>query len=132
MIDVRVQAGDFDAGRQLKRFADLCTGAVASFTGRVMAGDEVASIHIDHYPAIAREVLAEAAEEAERLFSTLGIILIHRHGSLQPGDQALFVGVAATDPDAAQEACRFLVDALRTRAPFWRKELLEDGTARWR
>ena len=131
MIDVRIQSGPFDAGRQLKRFGEYGAAGVASFTGILAAGEEVGAIEIEHYAALAKSELARIAEEAERRWAVLGIILIHRHGRFAPGDQVLFAAVAAADPDTAQEACRFLVDSLRTRPPFWRRELLANGGSRW-
>ncbi len=132
MIDVRVQAADFDPGRQLARLGDLKKRAVASFTGILEAGDDVTEIVIDHYAPLARLALAGIAKEAEGRWPLAGIILIHRHGRLAPCDRLLFAGVAASDPEAAREACAFLVEGLRTRAPFWRKDVLADGKAVWR
>lgn len=131
MIDVRVQAADFDPGRQLGRLGDLRRKAAASFVGRLDAGDEVSEILVDHHPALARAELARIAGEADDRWPLAGIILIHRHGRLRPGDRLLFAGAAAADVAAAEQACAFLVDAARTRAPFWRKDLRADGTGRW-
>lgn len=132
MIDVRVQAADFEPGRQLARLGDLRKAALASFIGRVEAGDEVAEILIDHHASLARAELARIAGEGDARWSLAGIVLIHRHGRLAPGDRALFAAVAASDPTAAQEACAWLVAEMRRCAPFWRKEVLADGSARWR
>ncbi len=131
MIDVRVLAADFDPGRQLGRLGDLRRKAAASFVGRLDAGDEVCEILLDHHPALARAELARIAGEADDRWPLAGIILIHRHGRLRPGDRLLFVGAAAADVAAAEQACAFLVDAARTRAPFWRKDMRADGTTRW-
>ncbi len=131
MIDVRVQAGDFDPGRQLARLGELKPQATASSTGLLKAGDEVESIFVDHYPALAKAELARIAAEAERRWKLAGVILIHRHGRFAPCDRLAFAGVAAAEADAALAACAFLAEALRTRAPFWRKEMLEDGSGRW-
>lgn len=132
MIDVRVQAADFDPGRQLARLGELRKGGVAGFVGRLEAGGEVERILIDHHAGLAKAELGRIAAEAEARWPLDGIILIHRHGRLGPCDRVLFAGAAASDPDAAGEACRFLVEALRTRAPFWRKDLLADGSGKWR
>ncbi len=115
MIDSRVQAGDFDPGRQLQRLQELGIGAVASF---IALADE--AIQVEHYPPLARNVLAAAAREAEGRWSLAGVILIHRFGRLGAGERLAFAAAAAPDPASAQEACAYLVDALRTRAPFWR------------
>jgi molybdopterin synthase catalytic subunit len=132
VIDVRVQGGDFDPGRQLARLGDLRRTAVASFVGRLEAEEAVTEILIDHVPTLARAELARIAAEAEQSWPLAGIILIHRHGRLRPGDRILFAGAAAADVEAAGEACAFLVAAMRTRPPFWRKDVLADGTGRWR
>ena len=131
MIDARVQAGDFDPGRQLARLEELKSAAVASFTGQLRVGDEVEAVHVDHYSALARAELARVAGEAEARWSLAGVILIHRHGSFAPCDRLAFAGVAAESAATALDACAFLAEALRTRAPFWRKELLAGGGARW-
>ena len=131
MIDVRVQAADFDPGRQIARLSDLKKRAVLGFTGFAEANDEVAAIFIDHYAPLARDELARLAKEAEARWPLAGIILIHRHGRLAPCDRLLFAGIAAPDPHAAQEALDFLVERMRSRIPFWRKDILSDGTEVW-
>lgn len=131
MIDIRVQAGDFDAGRQLGRLEELRSAGVAGLTGLLEAAGHVTGILVDHYPALAKAELARIAEEAQAQWPLAGLILIHRHGRLQPGERILFAGTAAADRAAALEACAFLAEALRTRAPFWRKDLLADGSGRW-
>jgi len=132
VIDVRIQAADFDPGRQIERLGELSFGALASFTGLAMAGDEVEAIHIDHYPALAKTLLTGLAEKAEHDWSLGAVILIHRHGSLAPGDRIAFAGVAAEGQDEALAALGFLADGLRGQAPFWRKEMLAGGASRWR
>ncbi|MDP8993582.1 MAG: molybdenum cofactor biosynthesis protein MoaE [Pseudomonadota bacterium] len=132
MIDVRVQAADFDPGRQLARLGDLKHAGVASFTGLLDAGDDVTGIFVDHYPALAKAELARIADEAAVRWPLAGLILIHRHGRFAPCDRLLFAGTAAAEPADALAACGFLVEALRTRAPFWRKDLLSDGRYSWR
>ena len=132
MIDVRVQSGDFDPGRQLARLGELKKAALASFTARLEADEEVTGFWIDHYAPLAKAELTRMAEEASARWPLAGAILIHRHGRLQPCDRLLFVGVTASEVAAAEQACAFLVEALRTEAPFWRKELLAEGAGRWR
>ena len=131
MIDARVQAGDFDPGRQLARLEELKADAVASFTGLLKVAHGVEAILVEHYPALAKAELARIAEQAERRWRLAGVILIHRHGRFAPCDRLAFAGVAAADAEAALQACAFLAEALRTRASFWRKEILEDGSSRW-
>ena len=131
MIDIRIQAADFDPGHQLGRLEALGRTAVSGFVGTVEAEDDVERVVIEHYPVLAKNVLGRIAEEAERKWPIAGIILIHRHGRFARGDHLAFVAAAASDPVAALEACTFLVEGLRGRAPFWRKEFAGDGTGRW-
>jgi len=131
VIDIRVQAADFDPGRQLGRLGELHSAALASFVGRIEAGDEVRELQIDHHASLAKAELMRMAEEAAERWSVGGIILIHRHGKISPNGRALFVGTAASEAAAANQACAWLVEQIGTRAPFWRKEILADGTERW-
>ena len=128
MIDVRVQAGDFDPGRQLKRLEELGNAFVASITAIADCGEE--GILIEHAPALARNELARIAGEAEERWELAGLILIHRHGRIAPGGRLAFAAVAATGRVAALEACAWLVEALATRAPFWRKAPADGGSGR--
>lgn len=132
MIDVRVQAGDFDPGRQLARLGELKKRALASFTGRLEVGDDVTGILIDHYAPLARAELTRFAGEAAKRWPLAGVILIHRHGRLQPCDRLIFAGVASSEIAAAEQACAFLVGKMRSEAPFWRKDLRADGSGSWR
>jgi molybdopterin synthase catalytic subunit len=125
VIDVRVQAADFDPGRQLGRLEQLGTAAVASFTAIADCGEE--GMAVEHYPALARNELARIAGEAEARWPLAGLILIHRHGRIAAGDRLAFAAVAAPERAAALEACAFLVEALATRAPFWRKAADAEG-----
>lgn len=131
MIDVRVQSADFDPGLQLARLGESTTTAIIGFVGRAATGDEVEAITIDHHPALARSELARIAEEAQARWPVDAIVLIHRHGRIAPGGNLLFAGVASSAIESAGEACAWLVAETRRRAPFWRKELLVDGTSRW-
>jgi molybdopterin synthase catalytic subunit len=132
MIDVRVQAADFDPGRQLARLGELKKAGVSGFVGRLEAPDDVVAIRVDHHPVMARSELLRIAEEADLRWPLAGIIVIHRHGRLQPSGRALFAGTSASDVEAASAACFWLVAQIRARAPFWRKDLLADGSGRWR
>jgi len=132
MIDVRVQSADFDPGGQLARLGELKKTAVAGFVGRLEAGEDVTKILVDHHAGLARPELQRIAREAGERWPLAGIILIHRHGRIEPCGRVLLVGVAASDVDQAGAACAWLVAQVRARAPFWRKDLLADGTGRWR
>ena len=127
MIDVRVQAADFDPGRQLRRLEELGNAAVASFVAIAECGEE--GMSVEHYPALAKNELAAIAAEAEDRWPLAGLILIHRHGRFSAGERMAFAAVAAPDRAAALEACTFLVEALATRAPFWRRTDGEGGKA---
>jgi molybdopterin synthase catalytic subunit len=131
VVDARVQAGDFEPGRQFARLGELRKAAVASFIGRAEAGDEVEEIWIDHHAGLARTELLAIGEEALARWRLDGVILIHRQGRLDPGDRVMFVAAAAASVDGVEQACAWLVEQVRARAPFWRKDLLSDGTHRW-
>lgn len=131
MHDLRIQAADFDPGRQLRRLEELGAAAVAAVTVLV-DGADLAALEVEHYPALARTELTRIAAEAAARWPLAGIILVHRHGRLEPGGRLAFAAAAAADPASATAACAFLADALRTRAPFWAREIAPDGSARWR
>lgn len=130
-VDARVQSADFDPGRQLARLGELKKLAAASFVGRLEAGDEVEEIWIDHIAALARPELVAIGEEALARWPLSGAILVHRHGRLRPCDRVLLVAVTASAIGAATAACEWMVAEIGRRAPFWRKDILVDGTARW-
>jgi molybdopterin synthase catalytic subunit len=125
MIDVRVQAADFDPGRQLARLEALGNSAVASYVAIADCGEQ--GLQIEHFPALAKNELAAIAAEADERWPLAGLILIHRHGRLSAGERLGFAAVAAPGRADAIAACAFLVEALATRAPFWRREILSDG-----
>ncbi len=131
MICVRVQAEPFDAGAELLPLAQLGGGAVASFTGIARQDGDVSAIELEHYPAMTRHALAALVEEACAKWSLLGCILIHRVGVIAVGEAIVLVGTAASHRAAALEATSFLIDRLKTDAPFWKKEHRSDGSAGW-
>jgi len=134
---IRVQEADFDAAALL---ADLRAtsggeaGAVVTFTGYVrdFSPDEAtATLHLEHYPGMCESVLAELAEQARERWGLTASIIVHRVGALSRGDQIVFVGVATPHRGDAFRACEFLIDALKTRAPFWKREELASGRRFW-
>jgi molybdopterin synthase catalytic subunit len=131
MICVRVQAEAFDAGLELLPLAQLGGGAVASFTGIARQDGDVSAIELEHYPAMTRDALAALVSEACIKWSLLGCVLIHRVGLIPVGEGIVLVGTAAAHRAAALEACAFLIDRLKTDAPFWKKEHRDDGSAGW-
>jgi len=131
MIEVRIQPGDFDPGAEIARLHgsrdDI--GAVASFVGLVRGG-EVAAMTLEHYPGMTERQTRAAADEAMGRWPLAGVIVVHRYGRLAPGDRIVLVAVASAHRAAAFEACAFLMDWLKTRAPFWKREETPDGS-RW-
>jgi molybdopterin synthase catalytic subunit len=131
MIDVRVQAGDFSTGTALARLEALGVGAVASFTGIVRGDGGLTSLTLDHYPTMTEAALNALAAVAQVRWALAGVILIHRVGTLKPGDRIVLVATASAHRAAALEATAFLIDRLKTDAPFWKKEAFADGRAGW-
>lgn len=132
---IRVQTVAFDGGAELNALhaANQGVGAVAGFVGYVRDfndGADVAGMFLEHYPGMTERALEKIVEEARKRWSVLNVCVIHRVGELAPGDPIVFVGVASAHRDAAFDACRFIMDYLKTRAPFWKRELTPDGD-RW-
>ncbi len=135
MIDVRIQADAFDAGAELSRLYALGGGGVSSFTGIVRAdiaaSTAVSAIEIEHYPAMTQAALVQLGEQACARWELLGAIIIHRIGYLPVGEPVVFIGTAASHRAAAMDACAYVIDRLKTDAPFWKKEHHGDGSAHW-
>lgn len=122
MRRVSVQAEDFDSGAELAALEATGAGAIASFTGLVRGDDGVTSMTLEHYPAMTQAALEQLVEDAFARWPLVGATLIYRVGELHTGDRIVFVGTASTHRAAALEACAFLIDRLKTDAPFWKKE----------
>lgn len=131
MISVSVQTGDFDPGHEQAALEASGGGAVASFTGLVRGDGGLVELHLDHYPAMTQAQLEALAQEAAERWSLLGVRIVHRVGSLTPGDRIVFVATAARHRQAALESCAFLIDWLKTSAPFWKRERFTDGRTGW-
>ena len=138
---VSVQEADFDVGAETEALAAGRpeVGAVASFVGYVradkLAGESaedqaVSAMTLEHYPGMTEKSLEAIVAEAESRWSLLGVRVIHRFGRLVPGDRIVFVGVAGSHRGEAFAACEFIMDYLKTRAPFWKKEDTFEG-GRW-
>lgn len=130
---IRIQREDFDAGAETRALHVPGAGAVVTFSGlvREMAADgHTDAIELEHYAGMTEKVLAALETEARRRWPLLALTVIHRIGHLQAAEQIVFVGVSAAHRQAAFEAAAFLMDFLKTRAPFWKKEW-RDGQGHW-
>jgi molybdopterin synthase catalytic subunit len=135
-VSVRVQHEDFDIGAEVARLTAGRTdiGAIVTFTGTVRSGrgpDTIESMTLEHYPGMTEEELARVEAEAGRRWPLSGSLIVHRVGTLAPGDNIVLVVTASAHRQAAFDAAAFLMDYLKTRAPFWKKEQGRDGTERW-
>ncbi len=131
MATVRVQREDFDAGAEAAALASgrSGVGAVASFVGYCRdEGGTLAALELEHYPGMAEAEMARVAAEAEARWPLLGVTAIHRTGRIAPGEQIVLVAVASAHRGEAFAAAEMLMDFLKTRAPFWKRALLTDGT----
>jgi molybdopterin synthase catalytic subunit len=128
---IRVQAEPFDSAAELAAFAARVdgAGAIASFVGLVR-GENVSSLELDHYPALTEKVVGEIGGDARARFGLAGLVIVHRHGTLAPGEPIVFVAAAAAHRRAAFDAVDYMMDRLKTEAPFWKREHGPDG-ARW-
>jgi len=134
-VSVRVQTGDFDVGAEIAamRRGNPKIGAVASFIGLVRDlndGDAVAVLTLEHYPGMTETALEKIVAEARQRWDLMEVLVIHRVGELKPADQIVLVVVAGAHRGEAFAACEFIMDFLKTQAPFWKKEQTPRGT-RW-
>ena len=132
---VVVQTADFDLGAEIAalRAGDASVGAVASFIGTVRDRNDglgVSAMELEHYPGMTERAIEAMIDEAVKRFDILGARVIHRVGLLQPQDQIMMVAVTSAHRGQAFQACEFLMDYLKTQAPFWKKEQTPEG-ARW-
>jgi len=135
MARVRVQTEDFDVGRELGALTHGRTdvGGLASFVGLVRAandGQSVSGMTLEHYPGMTEKALEEICAQAHARWDLIDSLVIHRVGALVPGDRIVLVGVASAHRGEAFAACEFIMDYLKTRAPFWKKEDTKEG-GRW-
>lgn len=131
MIAIVVGEADFDTAAQIAALEALGGGAVASFTGLVRGDGGLVAMRLDHYPAMTQAQIARIADDAMARWPLLGLTIIHRVGELVPGERIVFVGTASSHRAAALESCAFLIDWLKTAAPFWKQESFADGSRRW-
>jgi molybdopterin synthase catalytic subunit len=135
-MGVRVQREDFDVGEEVRRLTAGRTdiGAIVTFTGTVRGGtgpDAIAAMTLEHYPGMTEAELARVEAEAAGRWPLQASLIVHRVGKLEPGENIVLVVTASAHREAAFAAAEFLMDYLKTRAPFWKKELGPDGTERW-
>ena len=134
-MTVRVQTEDFDAGFEINqlRTARKDTGAVVSFVGQVRdmnEGDQVSQLSLEHYPGMTEKALEAIATQAKGRWDIFDVLIIHRVGTLKPTDQIVLVAVSSAHRGEAFKACEFVMDYLKTEAPFWKKEITPSGE-RW-
>jgi molybdopterin synthase catalytic subunit len=129
---ISIQEHDFDVGAEYNALVanDTAAGAVVTFVGRVRdlnLGRDVLGLHLEHYPGMTEKSLQEIVAEAQSRWNILRYTIIHRIGNLHLGDNIVFVGVTSAHREDAFKAADFLMDYLKTRAPFWKKELTKAG-----
>jgi molybdopterin synthase catalytic subunit len=135
MARVSIQTADFDLSQEIAalRAQDARVGAVCTFVGTVRDrndGDRVSSMELEHYPGMTEAAIEAMIDEAHRRFDLYGTRVIHRVGLLQPLDKIVLVAVTSAHRGESFQACEFLMDYLKTQAPFWKKEQTPQG-ARW-
>lgn len=130
MIRVVVSGDPIDAGEELARLEQAGVGGIATFTGLVRADDGVSVLELEHYPGATEAALRRLAEEARGRWSLAAAAIVHRVGPMRPGERVVFVGAAAAHRGPALDACAFLIDRLKTDAPFWKRET-RSGETRW-
>jgi molybdopterin synthase catalytic subunit len=129
---IRVQREDFDVGAELSRLTAgrKDVGGIASFIGLVRdvaGGEAIGAMTLEHYPGMTEKKLAEIEAEAQRRWPLQATLIIHRYGRLEPGDRIVFVATASAHRQAALDSCAFLIDWLKTKAPFWKLEETPSG-----
>lgn len=138
---IKVQAEDFDIGAELAALTDgnRRIGGLASFVGLVRdmadvgrgCDEPIGAMTLEHYPGMTEKMLARIEADAWARWPLQASLIIHRHGRLAPGDRIVLVATASAHRQAALESCGFLIDWLKTRAPFWKREETPDGTGHW-
>ena len=130
-VRVATQEADFDVAAELARLEALGGGGVASFTGVVRGEGGLSALRLEAYPDMTQNALEAIAAEASSRWSLAGLTLIHRFGTLGVGERIVLVATAARHRAAALDACAFLIDWAKTKAPLWKQEIFADGTTRW-
>jgi molybdopterin synthase catalytic subunit len=131
MARILVQAQNFDAGAEIARLNIAGVGGIGSFIGTVRDNGGLAALHLEHYPGMTERAMEKIAAEAETRWPLLGCTIIHRVGRLVPGENIVFTGAASAHREAALSATAFLIDWLKTSAPFWKREDFCTGASEW-
>ena len=133
IIDIRIGTADFDIAAEVERLRKADTGAIVTFSGICRDEDgRLAALELEHYPGMAEAEIRRIAEEAASRWPVTAITAIHRHGKIAPGENIVLVVTASSHREAAFEAASFLMDFLKTQAPFWKKEHERNGrTGEW-
>jgi|TARA_R100001244_G_scaffold44182_2_gene39767 molybdopterin synthase catalytic subunit len=131
MIKIVVGPDDFDIGVETQQVAGQGGGAIASFVGQVRDDGNLASLELEHYPAMTQKALRQIAETALSEWALHAVTIVHRVGKLAVGDNIVLVVTGSDHRGAAIESCSFIMDRLKTVAPFWKKETGTDGTTKW-
>jgi molybdopterin synthase catalytic subunit len=133
MSEVRIQREDFDPGAEIAALGRPHgeVGGIASFVGVVRSDGGLSAMTLDHYPGFAEREIAAHVAEAKKRWPLLGVRIVHRVGRLTPGERIVFCGAASSHRQAAFEAAEFLMDYLKTRAPFWKLEERAGGVSTW-
>jgi len=134
---IGVQETDFDVGQEYEALREIAgdAGAIVTFTGLVREiytpesdkSEAVTELFLEHYPGMTEQRLEDIARQAEQRWPLLGVRIIHRIGSLKPGDQIVLVGTASAHRKAALESASFIMDYLKSHAPFWKKQFSSEG-----
>jgi molybdopterin synthase catalytic subunit len=129
---ILVAETDFDSGAEIARLNIPGTGGIGSFIGTVRDdGGKILALNLEHYPGMTERAMQNIAEQAANRWPLLAITLIHRVGRLAPGDNIVFTGAASAHREAALQATAFLIDWLKTDAPFWKREEFSSGGSAW-
>lgn len=132
-VSIQQEPFDISAVQEEMRTTNPAIGAVVTFIGQmrdINAGDKVSAMMLEHYPGMTEKALQEIVAEADRRWDLMGIRVIHRVGKIKPLDPIVLVAVASAHRGEAFQACEFVIDYLKTRAPFWKKEQTLEG-GRW-
>ena len=133
-MSVRVQSQPFDMGAEVQAFTKKASGAgaVVTFSGLVRdEGGTLSVMEIEHYPGMTERALTEIAESAQNRWKLGDVLVIHRFGTLHPGEMIMMVATASRHRKDAFEAAEYLMDYLKSRAPFWKRETTSDGASSW-